>query len=234
MIKNGTLLGLAQLFLMLGFVAAQVEAAPDTGMDSGQSDRIELELRGPKESGLLFGLDVQFVPVSYPGFEWAPGTFNAKSGQGVRIAWEWIPYAGVAGKLGLGIAGGYSKISGIPIEGVAPLTLEVIPLDLQATYRFHYAKNQLFVPFVHAGPEVHFGEQIGSKRNIQYRGLVFGGGLSLQLDYVDPISAGQLDSSTGINNCFLVVDIIRSQPLGNENTVNFARDEIRAGLRFEM
>lgn len=207
----------------LGFCAPATDAATT-----------ETSFRPATESPLNFALDIQFLPARYPRYEYAEDVRSNNFGSGVRVAFEWLPLANKYGKGGIGGGFGYAKVGKVPMPDGSSSSIETFPLDAFLTYRLDYWNNQPIVPFVKWGMERQYARQKASNSMRRYNGWEYGGGVSILLDAIDSKSAHDFDNSIGINNTYLTIEYIKSQMAGSDREINLSRDELRAGLRFEM
>lgn len=183
------------------------------------------------------GLDLQYVPIQYSKYDWSGGLKTGKNGHGVHLAVEMIPFEDTYGKVGFGLGTGFYAIANARIENRSS-TLTSIPLELFMSYRFDYVEDQIVVPFVKLGANATLSRQRGFGATgawRTYRGWDIAGGLELCMNRIDPISMRGLRRDLGVDNSYLLVEYLRSRPLGDlENRPNLSHEELRLGFRFEM
>lgn len=183
------------------------------------------------------GLDLQYVPIQYSRYDWSEGRQSGKNGHGVHLAVEMIPFEDTYGKVGFGLGTGFYAIPNARFESRSS-TLTTIPLELFVSYRFDYVADQIVVPFVKLGANATLSRQRGfgdSGAWRTYRGWDIAGGLELCMNRIDPISMRGLHRDLGVDNSYLLVEYLRSRPLGAlENRPNLSHEEFRIGFRFEM
>jgi len=187
------------------------------------------------ESPQQFGLDLFYVPISYPKYTWVNNETTDRNGHAFHLAFEWMPIDPTYGKLGLGLGVGLHVIKNVDFRGTNA-TLTVIPMDAFLTYRFDYLYQQILVPYLKFGPNISMAKQRGiEKSGFQiYYGWEMGGGLELCLNPIDRSSGRYLDMKTGINTTYLMIEYVNSKQLGVKRTPDLSHDEIRFGLRFEI
>lgn len=157
-----------------------------------------------------------------------------KPGMGFRLGFDWMPLVGRAGKLGLGLGIGYGKTQPAG-EGLTRMPfLEAYPLDADLVYRFDYVDNQLLVPFVRAGANVTYLFEEFRPGLQRFTGYYYGGGLALCLDFLDAVSAELLNTSTGIDNTYLLVQYRRVENFTPGQGPQLQRDEFSASFRMEF
>lgn len=209
----------------VAFLTAPAFAA-DAPMDATSEESI---VPRPIVSPLNFGLDLKYVPLQYP-------KVSSAEGHGVQIALEWLPigmYKHYAGKPVIGASVGYGRIRDLKTAPGGRVSLNSIPVSAYVGYRLDFFDNQILVPFGKiARTRIHESRNPGGGSRYESWDYSLGG--EICLNAIDPVSARRLDSSTGINNTYLVVEWTRSVPLDGRVQNDLSRDEWQIGLRFEM
>jgi hypothetical protein len=221
------------LSFLLAFNATTFAAVGDSSEEKKQKPKTH----GYQESPLNFGLDLIYSPIAYTNYVMAPGINATAAGNAIQLAFEYFPYKDF-GKVGVGINSGFFFLTNFQVASQQWASLYVFPIQLYAAYRFDYAKNQILVPFVKLGADTSFTLQNSATgADIPgyqvYYGLDYGAGLEICMNAIDSGAARDLDYSIGINNTYLVVEVLQSAALSKGNP-NLGHTEYRFGLRFEM
>jgi hypothetical protein len=156
---------------------------------------------------------------------------------------DWItpfPYGTLT--LGFGLSGSVlpNVLVGKKGDGSAIYaSLNAFPLDVSLSYRLLFVYNQILVPFGRIGTSAVLAAQTsktGGEKTGTFAGIGWdwGVGLEISLHSLDRISQNLFDTDFGVNHTFLVVEYIQSRSVLRSSQPNFSRDEIRAGLRFEL
>jgi hypothetical protein len=199
--------------------------------------RAKAKTRGYQESPLNFGLDLIYSPVAYTRYVMQPGINATQASNSIQFAFEYLLIKDM-GKVGLGINTGFSFLTNFQLAAQQWASLYVFPVQLYGAYRFDYVKNQILVPFIKLGADTSFTLQNsatgGDIPGYQtYYGLDYGFGFEICINAIDRGAARDLDYSIGINNTYVVVEVMQSTPLSSGNP-NLGHTEYRFGLRFEM
>lgn len=188
-----------------------------------------------RQSPLSAALDIQYVPIQYPNFEWSSGQSN-QSGHALRLSSEWLPLPRAYGKLGVGIGAGIGQVN-YAYTAQHFFALRTFPIDLFLGYRFDYLENQILVPFAKVGINCTLSHQRGdgaAPGTATYWGANYALGGELALSAIDKHTARTMDNRYGINAVYFVFEYYKSSFLGRSKAPNLAHNELRFGLRFEM
>jgi hypothetical protein len=210
------------LLLTLAFLAPLAQAAEpqESKLEIGDSKR-EKPSVGAFEMGL-------FVP-QFPLYR-AAGLSPAQSqAVGLRLTGEWIPLSGWMGKLTLGLGAGYGKIAETPSSAF----VEAFPLEATLGYRGVWWEGQLLVPYIAAGGSVTFLHQQFVPGMQRFKGLEWGGGLALNLSFLDGMMGELKDHHSLARHTYIAVDYRNIRNLGEVQVPDLSRDEIRVALRVE-
>jgi hypothetical protein len=195
-------------------------AAPETSLDPLSEEMVSR----PTLSPLNFGLDLKYRPVQFP-------KLSGGRGHGAQIAFEWLPLGHLKhyiGKPAVGFSFGWGQMSA-PTEN---LLVTTYPLYGHLAYRLDIIDNQILVPFakISRGTTLVRRNRANSAR---YESWDYTLGVELCLNSLDSHSARVLDSSSGINNTYVVVEWTKSSAIG-QPVNDLSRQEWHVGLRFEM
>ncbi|MBX9768973.1 MAG: hypothetical protein K2X47_16990 [Bdellovibrionales bacterium] len=140
----------------------------------------------------------------------------------ILLEYEWQLLQLPIGKMGLAIGSGIYTATGNGFyknpnlqPPAFPRAEEVysfylFPNSLSAIYRLQFFDRQIIVPYASAGVD-YFGiletrDDGGSTRFGGGSGIHFGGGASIQLDFLSRESMFELDQEFGINHIYLTID----------------------------
>jgi len=118
-------------------------------------------------------------------------------------------------------------------------TLWALPVFLGGIYRMHYWPKQPLVPFVEAAYGGFRFQQGNADTNDRYRdilrtAILYGGGLQLNANILDPRSARSFDINWGVNNTYLVAEY-RFVKSTQTDAFDFSGESlITGGLLFEF
>ncbi len=210
------------LVLALAFIAPAAFAAEP------QESKLELkdsQAAKPPIGAFEMKLFVPNLPL-YRG----PG-FSGVNAQafGLRLNGEWLALSGWAGTLAVGLGAGYGKIAESP---VTPF-VEVFPLEATLSYRGVWWDGQLLVPYVTGAGSVTFLHQQFVPGMQRFKGLEWGGGLALNLSFLDAMMGELKDHHSVARHTYLAVDYRNVANLGEVQNPDLSRDEIRVALRVE-
>jgi hypothetical protein len=197
---------------------------------AAEAQESQIELRDPKKDKPLvgafeLGLFVPHLPL-YNG----PGFSSAQSqAVGARARGDWMPLAGPYGKVTVGLGIGYGKIA----ETQTSPFVEVFPLEATLTYRGDWWDGQFVVPYVAGGASVTFLHQQFVPGMQRYKALEFGGGLALNLSFLDRMMGELKDHHSLARNTYIACDYRNISSLGGAQTPDLSRDELRVALRVE-
>lgn len=194
----------------------------------------EVDTYRPTPATVSAGVDLEFSPVSYDNYVWKDGHTDPKSGYGVRLAVEWIPFPERYGKISVGFGVGLYDVSKIALAGGSYGELQALPIDPYIGYRLDYFRHQILVPFVKVGPEMTILRDRTMAGNQTYWGMNYTVGLELCLDRIDKSSAHALEHDFGIKHSYLIGEFMRDRYLGRDEGPDLTRDEWRFGFRFEI
>lgn len=115
-------------------------------------------------------------------------------------------------------------------------TFLMVPLQVMLHYRFQYADNQLFVPFVEGGAAYNGIVEIRDDNKTPRVGgapaFIASGGVNILLDWMDRHAIRQLDAEYGINHVWLTVQY--RQIFGLKDDVDFTTHLISGGFTFDF
>jgi hypothetical protein len=213
--------------LLVVALPGTLDARPDGELRLARRERVWLG------SPMSTGIDMSYVATAFPHFAGEQGAFTGAPMRGGRLALEWIPFGeAVFGKLGFGIAASYLTSDPRNVDG-ASRQLVVLPTEAYAAYRADFFHQQLFVPFAKIGTSFTFYKNPGRVWYV-YPGLDTSVGLEICLSHLEPRVARQMDATWGINDTYLLVEVVRSEFLAGYRGPDFRHEAIRLGLRFEM
>lgn len=161
----------------------------------------------------------------------------------IYFEYEWQPFKkhrSISLKTGMGIS--YARGKGRFLDaGLAALqaqesyTFMMFPLSAGLTYKFKFVDNQVFMPFATGGINYNFAIEFRSSfEAFRHSGILashFGGGVLLNLGWLERSAALELDKEFGINNTYLSLE--------GRSIVSFYNDKdingfiFLAGLSFE-
>lgn len=143
------------------------------------------------------------------------------------------------GSLGLGIGGGYFSTSSKSSSGVSS-TLDVIPIRVEASVILDtLTREPLFAPYFLVGAYINtFNEEsddgVESFEGNTAIGTYFGGGVNLQLDWIEPKSAIKTYVSHGIENTFIFFEVKKYITSNDADDPDFETGLLMAaGLKIE-
>ncbi len=166
-----------------------------------------------------------------------PGTAAMSAIELDMHLWKGHGALGIAGSVGFFRIRGYSLVQEDPEQPYDPelnpwiasgdrTALNIMPLVLQAVYRWDYAARTWSVPLVPyikaggvyalwwiEGPDgktARFGEGGGKARGGTF-GYQINIGLALQLDFLEPGAAKTMDNELGINHSYIFCEFVHSQ-----------------------
>lgn len=189
----------------------------------------------PKSSPLNWAFEFKYSPVQFPRYEYSTGQTATLNGQGFSLALEFMPLPTHRyGKVGIGLGTGVFNVSKVTLNNGAIVEMKATPIEGYLSYRFDYVEGQWFVPYLKGGVSAAFVRESGVSGTRTGSTLDVAGGLEICLNGLDRRSAHIFDRELGVNGTYLVVEGILAQPTQPDLEVNLGRQEIRAGLRFEM
>jgi hypothetical protein len=187
----------------------------------------------PDYQRIWAGVDIQYVPISYPNYNWGAGPTD-QNGKGLRIGAEFIGIDGIFGKVGIGTGAGFYSIANVPISN-GTASLRAIPVEAYLSYRLDIFQNQVLVPFFKAGPtwtSLYQWTSGSPDYSESAYTMEYTFGVEFLMDVIDPNSASSLNHRVGIRNTYAVLEYHRARFL--TGAADLAADNIRVGLRFEM
>jgi hypothetical protein len=221
--------GLLCVLLAAG-ASAQVDDVLDVPIESPKGGMIELKL-----GSFLPGIDTEAGLTSTPYADY----FGTAKLLLFEVEWE-RQFFQAFGSAAIGISAGYAEkyayakeVTGTPSANVRT-GLRTIPLRLLGVYRFDVAANRWGVPLV---PYAKLGLvgipwSIVKSATTEAAGFSYGwqatGGLALQLDFLQPRMARDLDSSIGINHSYLFAEYTY------QDVNNFGRPSLVLSSRYWM
>ncbi len=115
-------------------------------------------------------------------------------------------------------------------------TFLMVPLQVMLHYRFQYADNQLFVPFVEGGAAYNGIVELRDDNKTPRIGgapaFIASGGINILLDWMDRHAIRQLDAEYGINHVWLTVQY--RQIIGLKEEIDFTTHLISGGFTFDF
>jgi hypothetical protein len=196
-----------------------------------------------RESPLTWGIDLQYSQARYPNWLLAPQMAAPGGNQGLHLGLDWVtPFPWGSLSLGLGVSGGiHTNVQiGTNADGSnSYASLTAVPVDISLSYRLDYFENQALIPFGRVGSSATFvgqTSQTGGAKPGTYvgLGLDWGVGLELSMSVFDRISQNIFDAEFGVNHTYLVIEYLSSGTLLDSTHPNLTREEVRAGIRFEL
>lgn len=217
------------LFILLALATLKGMGAEETG-HLAEADAT------PDYQRIWAGLDLQYVPATFPHYTFASGLTTEQSALGFRLAAEMVAIDAIFGKVGLGLGAGFFNVADISSD-TGNASLQLIPVDVSLSYRMDIFQNQVLVPFVKIGTTrtsiLSRQPEWGNKNETALTAdMTFGA--ELLLDVLDRSSASSLNHRIGIRNTFLLFEYHRARFLQSSTQANLTSDQIRMGLRFEM
>lgn len=107
--------------------------------------------------------------------------------------------------------------------------------SLGLTYKFKYKQDQLFMPFINGALDYNVATEFRSSfKNFKFKGILgahFGGGVNLNLGWLERAAALELDKEFGINNAYLTLE--GRQVISFDDDTNINGFVVLAGLSFE-
>ncbi len=202
-------------FVLLALLAL----APSVGAAQGIDDWTEVPEHQPSPEH--FGLELRFGSY-YPNTPGFGDTFGGDIGPMIGIEFHYFPLRiDYIGMIGGGIGLGWSKWSGDAVAAdpgaeTGRTTLEMVPINIQLVWRFDTLARELDIPLV-LEPKIGLdavywgtgtdGAGEGSGWSIGPR---FAGKVSLELDFLEPRAARQLDEEWGVNHSELFFELYYS------------------------
>lgn len=188
------------------------------------------------------GLDVQWAPIQFANYTFAPGAPTVRSGNALLLSLEWLPLRSFGqsfGKLGLGAGAGFFTQPNQEAGGNAQASLVALPLEAHFSYHFDYAENQLIVPFASAGTSLTLLRQTSSTGAAipgtqSYQGWEYSFGGQLCLNRIDPHGARSLRRLLGVENTYILFSFNRSQPIFAAHAPDLSYTVYRLGFRVEI
>jgi hypothetical protein len=114
-------------------------------------------------------------------------------------------------------------------------TFMMIPISAGVVYKFKYINDQLFIPFATGSLDYNLATEFRSGfEAFKYAGILgahFGGGVLLNLGWLERSAALELDKEFGINNTYLSIEARQVVSFEDENDINGFM--FLAGLSFE-
>lgn len=231
---------IAFLSVLLLFIFSSVAPGAEIPGPTAESNtRAEVSTRS-FASPISGAIELIYLPTAFPNYQWSNGASNEAKYSGFRLGFEWIPFGDMPyGKPVFGVSTGLTWISGVGLTPGTKGSLAAFPVEPYIGYRADIFKNQILVPYGKLGlgyAYIHEEIQVADgKREASYNylGLDLSVGAELWLNYIDRKSARSLDTSTGINNVYLLLEYLKSRDLGAKYA-NLSREELRLGMRFEF
>ena len=186
------------------------------------------------ENGAVRYVDVygsSNVPVIFGDYEWrlvsSLGRFGIKFGSGLMVS------SGAGRFKNAPPAGAPSRVTEVAEE---KFTFVTFPNQLTAIYKFQYASNQIFVPFVEGGAGYFtFVEIRDDEKGPKFGGSavsVAAGGVNFLMDWLDPKAVRQLDNEYGINHVWLTLEY--RLIVGLNPKYDFSSNSINAGVLMDF
>lgn len=144
------------------------------------------------------------------------GSLMGDRGTWVDMSFEWQPIKQY-GRLGLKLSSGswfiYKEYDS-PTDGDTKkdkYTLWVLPGILGGVYRMQYWEKQPLIPFIEGGGGILRFEQFTPDKEDRYKDIyrsvgMFGAGLQINADLIDPKAGREFDINWGVNTTYLVLE----------------------------
>jgi len=156
----------------------------------------------------------QWFSLEFKGGVWFPTNGTTKGSLGTMeptgsIEFGFLYQSKFGAELGVGIAladgTAVGSVSGAPSQDKFSLLL--IPIHNSFVFRADFKEDQLFVPYVKAGPDyILFRESLnGSSTSGVKFGLHGAAGLQILLDRIDPLS-NLMEDDLGVNDVYFTIE----------------------------
>jgi len=169
--------------------------------------------------------------------------YDSTSITALFMEYEWEPFkkqrslSVVAGG-GISYARGKGRFIGTENAGLQAqegYTFMLWSASLGLNYKFKYKEDQLFLPFANAALNYNVATEFRSGfKAFKYQGIIgahFGGGIALNLGWLERAAALELDKEFGINNAYLSFEARNIVSFDDDNDINGLI--FLAGLSFE-
>jgi hypothetical protein len=168
--------------------------------------------------------------------------------------WQKFGTVAIGGTIGFGQQSGNGFVKTTGARSTDTTVFHVIPLSLDAIYRFDWLQQKYHVPLVpnakvgfdyyvywitNASGQVVRTEDAAGNIAVG-RGGVFGGhvsfGLQFQLDWLAPEMAHTFDTDIGVNHTYLFAEYVMSwiNDFKAKHTLDLSSDTFMAGIAFEF
>jgi len=233
-LKNSTRV-LTVLLGLLAFAASAQEAGPQE-TEKKPNPLLETE---PRSYGSFQLAYQQYYPGDSAQKHALDEIFDQDYFQMVALSFGMYPLR----NLGINFNAGFAQPTGHAVGTIsgatsdAEITLTVVPLQLEAVYRFDFVDEQFFIPVIGGGGDYWYYDEkteFGSDSE-HVRGNKSGyhalAGAGILLDKLDPSSRGLKE--WGIENVFLEIEA-RMAWINSDDGIDFTGTGYSAGLLFEF
>lgn len=161
----------------------------------------------------------------------------------IYLEYEWQPlkkFRSISFKAGFGLSyargkGRFLDTSLAGAQAQEAYTFMMFPLSVGVIYKFKFMNNQLFIPFGTAAIDYNLATEFRSGfKAFKYAGVLashFGGGVLLNLGWLEKTAALDLDREFGINNTYLSLEARTVVSLYDDKNIDGL--VFLAGLSFE-
>lgn len=162
------------------------------------------------------------------------------------LEWEWKPFKKFR-TLSVKVASGltYDRGQGRLVDATNGNTDLIaqenynflyFPNSIGATYRFRNYYKQLFIPYLTGGIDYHVATEIRSDfKRTKFLGIPathFGGGIDINLGWLERLADIELDREFGINNTYFTLEVRQIVPIDKANR-DITNTMFVAGFHFE-
>ncbi len=171
--------------------------------------------------------------------------YGGDTATSLNFDWEWKPFKKFK-TLSIKFASGFiydrgkgklfDEATGM-VDGDAQesYTLIYLPNTVGATYRFRQYYKQLFVPFITGGLDYHIATELRDDFNrTKFLGIPaahFGGGVDINLGWLERMADIELDREFGINNTYFSLELRQIVAFNSDRDI--ANTMFVAGFHFE-
>lgn len=239
----------AAVFIALASLPVEPEAHADTLGIIEPGPRHEIDKLARSERGFNLNLGVGFYRPDVDSEFGGDGPFARAFGNDERALWqmrlERLLWQKV-GTLSLGLGAGYYRakgtaflLDGRPSEDETFLQVVPVTLDLGYQYDMWVRRGWGLMPFARAGLDRAFwfmSDQDSVDASGGTNGWHAALGLAFALDALDPESAQQLDSETGVNHTLIYAEYLMQDlsGLGSSKRLQLSDSMLSIGISLQM